>query len=189
MEFPEKWFLGDIRYVDNWLFRDPPVEFMEPGNFTLDLKFDGKEVDYTLAGYASVPVVSSRIKEALKGIDEVDEPYQNIVFESVNIEGKNTEQKYFVMIIESQMDCVDEERSSFEKYTIDDPVRPDKAGQYSGFYNLVIDPTRTGGKHVFRIEKHLGSIIVSEEVKRRLESVGITGATFESVNGDAKTVC
>lgn len=53
----DRWVLGDVHHVDNWHFSDPPVNFMEPGTYTLDVRFDGKEVDYSLAGYASVPVL------------------------------------------------------------------------------------------------------------------------------------
>ncbi|WP_370452113.1 imm11 family protein [Amylibacter sp. SFDW26] len=52
----------------------------------------------------------------------------------------------------------------------------------------MVDPSKTEGKHIFRLKKHLGSIIVSEEVKRRFEDIGVTGAIFESVNGDEQTV-
>ena len=144
VEHPNKWFLGDVRHLDNWLFRDPPVEYMEPGTYTLDVKFDGEETDYTLAGYASVPIVSAKVKEALAGIPEVDEPYYHVVIEPMNIEGKDVQQNYFVMIIETQLDCVDESKSDFKKYVVNDPVRPDRAGEYSAFFNLVIDPSKTG---------------------------------------------
>ncbi len=140
----EKWVLGDVRHVDNWNFSDPPVNFMEPGRYTLDVRFDGVEIDYSLAGYASVPVLSERARNSLIGLSEVDQPYQNVVFEPVDIEGKQVSQNYFLMIIETQIDCVDEESSSFTKFSVDDPVRPDMAGQYRAFYNLAIDESKVG---------------------------------------------
>jgi hypothetical protein len=59
----DRWVLGDVHHVDNWHFSDPPVNFMEPGTYTLDVRFDGKEVDYSLAGYASVPVLKREDKK------------------------------------------------------------------------------------------------------------------------------
>lgn len=38
------------------------------------------------------------------------------------------------------------------------------------------------------MKKYLGAIIVSEEVKRRVEMAGVGGVLFESVNGDQNTV-
>lgn len=188
LSLSEKWVLGDVRHVDNWKFSDPPVNFMEPGRYTLDVRFDGVEVDCSLAGYASVPVLSERARDSLIGLPEVDQPYQNVVFEPVDIEGKQVSKNYFLMIIETQIDCVDEELSRFTKFSVDDPVRPDIAGQYRAFYNLAIDRSKVGGRHIFRIKKYLGAIVVSEDVKRRFEVAGVVGVVFESVNGDKITV-
>ncbi|GLH47039.1 hypothetical protein RS3R2_07190 [Pseudomonas lactis] len=75
---------------------------MEPGTYTLDVRFDGKEVDYSLAGYASVPVLSERAKNSLAGLPEIDEPYQHVVFEPVKINNKVVCQSCFLMIIEQK---------------------------------------------------------------------------------------
>ncbi|WP_198338266.1 imm11 family protein [Labrenzia sp. VG12] len=174
--------------VDNWLLCDPTPYFMEPGEYTIDVIQDGEELDSNESAAFGVPVLSIKAKNSLIGLPEVDEPYYHVVLEPVKIENKQVDQDHFVMIIETQIDCVDEERSEFQKYEENDPVRPDKAGQYRGFFNLVIDPSKTGDHHIFRLKNHLGSIIVSEEAKRRFEDAGVTGAVFDSVNGDQATV-
>ncbi len=183
-----KWILDDVGYVNNWNFIDPPVNFMEPGSYSSKVRFDGIEVDYSLAGYASVPVVSQRVVESLIGLSEIDEPYRNVVFAPVEIEHKILKQSYFAMIIETQVDCVDEERSEFSIFTQDDPARPDLAGAYRNFFNLVIDKSKVDGQHIFRLKRYLGAIIVSEEVKRRFESAGVTGIVFDLLNGPKKVV-
>ena len=188
LSIAEKWVLGDVMHVDNWNFSNPPVNFMEPGRYALEVRFDGIEVDYSLAGYASVPVLSERARDSLIGLSEVDQPYQNVVFEPVDVEGKQVSQNYFLMIIETQIDCVDEELSKFTKFSVDDHVRPDMAGQYRAFYNLAIDESKVGGVNIFRIKNYLGAIVVSEDVKRRFEAAGVAGAAFESVSGDKVTV-
>lgn len=185
---PEKWVLGDVRHVDNWHFSNPPVNFMEPGRYTLDVRSDGREIDYSLAGYASVPVLSEKARNSLVGLADLDQPYEHVVFEPLDIDGKEVTQRYFLMIIETQIDCVDEALSDFTKFSANDPVRPDMAGQYRAFYNLAIDGSKAGAFHIFRIKNYLGAVVVSEEVKRRFEAVGVVGATFESVNGDPITV-
>lgn len=184
INFSSRWYLGDVQHVDNWLYRNPPVDFMEPGRGSLEIYQDGKEMDFTLTERYAVPIISGDFVEALSGLDEVDKPYHYVVFNEVEILDKPVSKSYFAMIIETQLDCVDESKSDFKKYAINDPVRPDRAGEYSAFFNLVIDPSKTEGKHIFRVKKHLGAIIVSEEVKNRLEKAGVTGAVFESVNGD-----
>jgi len=53
---------------------------MEPGSHSLSVTHPGHEVDYSLAGYASAPLVSQRLFSALRGLPEVDQPYENVVF-------------------------------------------------------------------------------------------------------------
>ncbi|MEA9589731.1 DUF1629 domain-containing protein [Xanthomonas sp. WHRI 10064A] len=183
-----KWILDDIGYVNNWNFIDPPVNFMEPGGYSSKVRFDGFEVDYSLAGYASVPVLSKKAVDSLMGLPEIDEPYRNVVFAPVEIERKILRQNYFAMIIETQIDCVDEVNSEFSVFEKNDPVRPDLAGTYRNFFNLVIDVSKVGEKHIFRLKKYLGAVIVSEEVKRRFEGAEVTGVAFDLLNGPEKVV-
>lgn len=191
-ESADRWVFDRLKYETdkgNLEFVDPPLEYMEPCTYPIDLHRAGRETDFSFTmDSGNIPILSKKAKSALDGLREVDEPYHHVVLEPVKIENKQVDQDYFVMIIETQIDCVDEERSEFQKYEENDPVRPDKAGQYHAFFNLVIDPSKTGDHHIFRLKKHLGSIIVSEEVKRRFEDSGVTGAVFESVNGDQKTI-
>ncbi|RTQ90136.1 MULTISPECIES: imm11 family protein [Stenotrophomonas] len=176
-----KWVLGDVDHVDNWLFIQPPVNFMEPGRYSLQVKHDGAQRDFSLAGYASVPIVSARFRNALEGLPEVDEPHANTVMEPVVIEGQRARGSYFVLIVETCVDCVDESRSAFEKFERDDPVRPDLAGQYRAFAKLVLDGGKVGSWHIFRLGGFGAALIVSEEVKSRLERAGVTDVIFEQV--------
>lgn len=187
INFSKRWYLGDVRHIENWLFVEPPLEFMEPCTYTIDVFQDGNQMDYTEAN-GSVPILSHAVKKALEGIPEIDEPYSNVVIEPMVIGNKEVDNDYFVMIVETQLDCVDEHKSIFQKYEVNDPVRPDKAGDYRSFISLVIDPKKAEGKHIFRLKKRLGAIVVSEYVKDRFENAGISGAKFESVNGDCQTV-
>ncbi|WP_394003241.1 imm11 family protein [Luteimonas sp. WGS1318] len=145
-------------------------------------------MDYSLAGYASVPVLSESAVQSLLGIPEVDAPYEHVVFAPINIEPQSARRNYFLMIIETQIDCVDEERSDFIKFDSKDPVRPDLSGSYQSFFNLVVDPKKIGDSHIFRVMGYIGAIVVSEEVRDRFERAGVVGAIFESVNGDRVTV-
>ncbi|KRG74225.1 hypothetical protein ABB30_14520 [Stenotrophomonas ginsengisoli] len=188
MDIPDRWVLGAVRHVDNWLFRDPPVEFMEPGSYSVDVHFPGRQVDFSLAGYADVPVLSEKACDALCGLAEVDEPYRNVVFQRVEVVGAVSENNYFVMTIETQVDCIDQVQSSFERFASNDPVRPDLDGRYRVFTNLIIDSQRIGGHHIFRLSDYLRAIIVSEVVKERLEMAGVIGAKFDLVSSDAGTV-
>ncbi|WP_367861147.1 hypothetical protein [Pseudomonas brassicacearum] len=71
-------------------------------------------LDFSLAGYASVPVLSEKAREALVGIPDVDEPYMNVVLEPVTVAGEQAHDRHYVMIVETQLDCVDESWSAFK---------------------------------------------------------------------------
>jgi hypothetical protein len=191
-ESGKRWIFDRFKYATdkaNMEFVDPPVEQMEPCTYPIDLHCDGAETDFSFTmDSGNIPILSEKAKNALTGLAEIDEPYRHVVIEPIRIDNKDVAGNFFVMIIETQIDCVDEELSEFEKYEVNDPVRPDLAGQYRAFFNLVIDPQKVGDHHIFRLKKDLNSIIVSEEVKRRFEDAGVTGAVFESVNGDGQTV-
>jgi len=176
---PGRWYLGDIMHVDNWLYRNPPIDFMESSMSTMKLYKDGDEIDFTLTERYSVPIVSEDFVFALAGIEEVDQPFRGVIFNEVSIVGKSSFKKYFTMAIETQVDCIDESRSEFKKFEVNDPVRPDLAGEYSAFYKLVLNSDKIKNVHLFRLKKYLSAIIVSGEVKSRLELSGITGVVFE----------
>jgi len=75
--------------------------------------------------------------------------------------------------------CVDEQRSEFQKFTEDDSVRPDLAGQYRSVSKLVLDKSAIPpDAHFFRIKDSWIELIVSEVVKNAMERVGCYGAEF-----------
>ncbi|WP_206120591.1 DUF1629 domain-containing protein [Stenotrophomonas sp. TD3] len=125
--------------------------------------------------------MSTRSRSALEGPPEVDGLHANAVMEPVVIEGRHSRESYFILIVETCIDCVDESRSEFEKLERDDAVRPDLAGQYRAFAKLALDGRKVGSWHIFRIGGFGAALIVSGEVKSRLEWAGVTDVIFEQV--------
>lgn len=68
-------------------------------------------------------------------------------------------------------------------FTPDDPVRPDLAGEYSGFFKLVIDNAKANasGHGIFRLARFNVAIIVSAQIKSTLETAECTGTEFAHV--------
>jgi hypothetical protein len=80
------------------------------------------------------------------------------------------------------IECVDEARSEFDRYPIDDPY-PDRRGQYRGFGKLVIDPDRVPENvHVFRAAGWPITYLVSPAVKKLLSQYDRIAVKFGSVN-------
>lgn len=175
--YPNRWHLDDvIEAEDNWqfIYGNKIDESTLPEKLHIGIYQDGRPMDYTTNGAYSVPIVSERIKTQLGEV-------KGLQFIPVEIVGKEVELRYFIMVVTSKLDCVNEEFSVFGKFVENDPIRPDKAGHYSWFTKLIVDPAKINGKDVFRIEKAAGNVIVSERVKAAMEDINATGIKFIEV--------
>ena len=171
INFPNRWYLGDVAFADNWAF----AQRIDPEwQYEIELRRDGSEMDYTYTDAYGVSVVSRRFKDSLSGITGVE-------FAKANIIGKRSDSEFFIMAIPNEVACINEEASEFQKFEVNDPVRPDKAGDYRGFFKMVVDPNKCGGLNIFRIKGFSNTVVVSALVKQRLESAGVMGAEFNPV--------
>ena len=169
-----------LKYGNDHLFYDPPVELMEPGRWPITIQKDGVETDFSnISG--TLPIVSQKVKDALSDIKEVANPYRNTVIEPVDIDERILSISYYIMIRQDKFDCVDEKRSVFHKWSDEDAPTEGHVGQYATFETLFIDPTKVYGHNIFRLSLSLGTLIVSQMVKDRMESVAATGVVFTPV--------
>lgn len=172
--FPNRWYLGKVYDFDNWMFDMRPREVSLHSPQRMKLVQDGVEMDYTLASPYGVSVVSQTIKSLLQDIPDV-------AFMPLTIEGKHTSKSYFALVVYPHLKCVDETKSDFKKFMPDDPVRPDRAGDYNGFFKLVIDPLRVEGHDIFRIARSGSQLIISQKIKDRFDAAGVTGVVYKPV--------
>jgi hypothetical protein len=177
-----RWLLGEIQHVNNWEFLRPSIIFMEPCRYQIAMESDGIETDYTVSLVYGVPIISNQFRSLIVDLPDMSVPCKGVVAEPVIVLGKESVSEYFVMITDTVYDCVDENLSEFNKYQINDPVRPDKAGSYSGFYKMHLDSCRIGPANIFRLKGFEQAIIVSEEIKTRYEVAGLSGAIFIKVS-------
>lgn len=174
MYFTNRWYLGEIYAIDNWMLKlrmqDAPLHMVQQ----MKLVQEGVEKDYTEASPYGVSVVSQSIKDLLKDIPDV-------AFMPLIIEGKNTIKSYYALVVYPHLNCVDESKSDFQRFTPNDPVRPDRAGDYNGFIKLVIDPVQAKGYDIFRIAKSRVELIISQKIKDRFDAAGVTGVVYKPV--------
>lgn len=142
--------------------------------FEVELKINGASTDYTTTSFRSVPLGSFKVLQALSGLDG----FTAFPARIVNFGQKTS---YHILHFWDVVDFFDEARSAVEIIPFNDPIRPDLAGNYRSVTKLKIDPSKAVGKHTFRIARLEGRVIVSEDVKKRFEDFGITGAVFDSV--------
>ena len=172
IKFPNRWYLGDISKVDNWELST--MVSADISNLNVELVRDGDEMDFTFTEVYRVPVVSKKVRDILEDIDE-------IAFIPVWVKGKISTTEYFIMVTNEMVECVDENNSEFQKFEKNDPVRPDKAGEYRAFMKLRLDSNKIVDIDIFRLKKFEIAVIISDTVKKRLESISATGLKLTNV--------
>lgn len=85
------------------------------------------------------------------------------------------------MNILNEVDCLDENFSEFDKFTIDDEVRPDLAGKYKSINKMVLKRDKIPKFGIFRLGKYSVAVIVNESIKNAFEKNGITGIKFRLI--------
>jgi len=144
-----------------------------PVTLTFPVQNDGFPLDLILGPF-DVPIARPHVGETLEQFDRG-------CVQRIPARVENDPDPYEVLNIVALRDCFDERASTFERFTQDDPVRPDLAGEISLVMNLVIDPTRAGGADVFRLTSWRLPITVSERVRVRLHDRRVSGVRFISV--------
>lgn len=173
IDAPRRWYLGDVRGVDNWalVVGDVPADLLEPVEVEVDR--EGRPMDLTFTEVYRLPVVSSGLRAALGDLPGV---------RFLPARSGSRGDEWFVLVLRP-VECVDEARSEFEVFTADDPVRPDLAGTYSAFYELVIDRRKAlaRGLPMFRVARFLPAVVVDDAVAAVLRAPGLTGVRLTEV--------
>jgi len=181
--FPNQNFITEIDGFDNSRAQIDWDEFLEEyfrnrsKEYVAKIESGYEEVDFTTTFYGFC-IISQKFKKLLEA-----HKLSSFMLIPLNF---NTElsQQYFLLIDFLRCDCVDENNSEFEKYLINDPVRPDFAGRYSYFFKLIIDANKTENFDFFRLTNYFSSIIVSQKIKKIYDDNNLTGATFTKVTLD-----
>jgi hypothetical protein len=100
----------------------------------------------------------------------------------VSVKSSNSSGRYYIAVIKHAVDCIDRNKSDFEIWEKDNNMRPDKAGEYRAFYKLVVDPGLTNGFNIFRIKGYQVAVVVSEALKRKIQTGLLTGVRFKLVS-------
>ncbi len=160
---------GDSIRGDDFAF-GRRVDMAEP--LKIVMRYDGVRTDYTFGAF-ELMVANQHARDVLMAIAADD-------VQLLDAEVAGATDEYWVVNILNILPCLDEDRSSFTKWTEEDE-RPDKIGQYRGVSDLKIDPTKAVGHDIFRPWGWQVVVIVSERLKEAFESEKITGLKFIEV--------
>lgn len=180
LNFENRWFLGNVN-SNNLKYIWPIIRVGRPILFNriyeVLLKERGIPLDFTFADF-EVPVVSNDLIHNFSKNEVQSFPAK--IIESNSTEIKN---KFSILVVNNEIDCINEDRSIFKKFEINDEIRPDKAGHYRSFMKLIVDTNRIPNNlNIFRVKKFNVAIIVSEIIKKTFEIEGYTGINFIDVS-------
>ncbi|WP_021781137.1 imm11 family protein [Myxococcus hansupus] len=172
------WYLGDPEdehgqeVEDPWIFRaGQPVQVKGPLRVPVDEP--GRAKDFSTAGVGVTPVVHVKVAEVFQELAPHD-----VQFLPVHIKGHPDQ--YLILVATKRIRCIDDAASKVQHWRPEDGL-PEKVGQYYAVDDMRIDVSKTGDAKVFRTEGWDIALIVSEDIKRALERIGVTGVKFTPV--------
>ncbi len=173
----KRWFLGSINFDGEWDF----WKYVSPGKVEVPQKElfvscrkKGIPLDFTMADF-ELFIVNEKVKN-LVNEDEVQ-------FIPVKPEvDPNSKINYHLMVVNNAIECVDESKSVFVKWVKDDPIRPDKAGEYEFFEKLILNPVDIPDKaNIFRVKKYTIKTVISEKLKLLFEENKVSGLQYKKI--------
>ena len=173
----KRWFLGSINFDGEWDF----WKYVSPGKVDVPQKElfvtarkKGVPIDFTMADF-DLLIVNEKVKNLISD-DEAQ-------FIPVKLEADpDSNINYYLMVITEEIECVDERKSIFVKWLIDDPIRPDKAGKYKFFEEMVLNPVDIPAEaNIFRLKKYDIVIVISEKLKLLFEENKVSGLQYKKL--------
>lgn len=176
--------LNDVELDGRWELGEPmdrsgneiePDQFLDARALNLNcvwfsVEKPGRPLDFTIS-YLDVPVVNSRCREAIELCCA-----ERVQFIPAKI--KDARDDYYVLNILDALACVDESKSEFMKWTIEDDA-PEMLGRYRMISRLAIDDSKAMGRNIFRISGWEVAIVVSGLLKQALDQQAVNGILFE----------
>jgi hypothetical protein len=175
MHLNGRWHLGavcnDEGFVDYEFTMGRPARIR--GRPIVELQYPGVPLDFSLTGF-NVPVVSARFAEGVKPVVKDD-----IEFIPTQVGDRHG---YEIMNVLRLVECIDESRSEFTKWTEKDE-RPDLLGHYQMVPKLRIIPENIPPDlHIFRIKYWDVVIIVSDVFVEAARSIAAVGMRLKLVD-------
>lgn len=135
----------------------------------------GPALDFTLTAPPEVVVVTTAVAELVASVAGADVQQLPVTID-------NRTGSHQLLNVRGRADALDLQRSKVEWW----PDRKDRKGRPVGprglfaVYELVIDPSRTAGQHLFRL-KNWPVLIASQPLKDVLEKHAVSGIRFRPV--------
>lgn len=176
-QFGNRWFLDEPlsecgQSIDARLFRYGTIyEGIAP--HSVPVQQEGKRIAFNLAAF-DMPVVTNEVVSIVRALAETDCEFFPVVIGESNV-GMS------ILNVVRRIECVDELRCEEVMKWRPEDCRPDRLGCYRSIGGLRIDPAKTAGHHIFRIYGWEVSLIVSEVIRAKLDTIEDLGIVFDDV--------
>jgi hypothetical protein len=141
-----------------------------PGHLSVRILKVGNELDLNFNTWNTM-IVSRKAKSVL-------DQWVASAIQYFPVTVRGASQPYFIANVIQLVDCLDETLSVVERFQPNDPVRPDRAGEISSVIDLHVDASRIPDNHLFRISSYHRAVIISEDLKKSLDSAGASGFRY-----------
>jgi hypothetical protein len=170
---PGRWHLGEVKRGSRAaLGLINGIRVDEAECLSVEATHPGRPLEFSLTSFA-VPIVTDKLGEAISRVAGSELQLLPISIDRAHA--------HLVLNPTRLIDCLDETRSKFTKWTPND-LRSDLAGQYREVTKLYIAPREIpSDAHIFRIMNWPVALIVSDLLKKTMLSSGSFGAKFMDV--------
>lgn len=177
VQVPGRWHLGMPVDARGRAVKEPErfrlgVPAQVEGRLRLPIEVAGRPLDFTEAG-VRIPVVHVKVATVFAELAPDD-----VQLVPVGID--KHEDAYLILVATRLIRCIDEKASRIQRWLPEDGV-PEKVGQYASVRGLRIDASQVSEARVFRPEGWPGALIISEDLRAALMSVGATGLALKEV--------
>ncbi|NPD22646.1 imm11 family protein [Corallococcus exiguus] len=144
------------------------------GRVRIPIDIPGRTLDYSHAS-GSIPVVTSRVAAIFERLAPND-----VQLFPVDIEGQSDD--FFILNAIRRVNCIDDVASEQVRYWTPNDGLAEKIGTYIFVWGMRIDTTRLGNARVFRPLHWEVVLVIPEDIKLALESIGATGVQLKDVS-------
>jgi hypothetical protein len=158
--------------VDAWNFQGLG-EWKAPQLLQIAVRNEGTIYDINMGAF-DLPVVNGKVKSIIQGSPIASEQVQFI-------DVMYGERKLYILNSLPVIDCLDEQRSDFMKWTKRDH-RKDLAGTYRQVIGLHVRHEPLAGTEICRIKGWEVALIVSGQLVEQFKKAKLQGAVFQDVS-------
>lgn len=174
VNYPGRWFLGEPTApsgdeVDFWQFTNGRKVTQQPTGFTYPVQDDGVVLDITIDAF-DVPIISKKAHDFFSclGDDQV---------QTFPVEVRN-KGKFYILNICSEISAIDMAGTKLDYF----PAAHPRVGKIRTIYTLKVKAEGVPrGLDIFRLKGYEVQVIISRELKDRIESLGLTGLVYRPV--------